>query len=203
MKFKLIGVTGPIVSGKSTFCNFLKEYGFYHIDADTVAKTIYERPSVKLWLRKTFGSEIFGTGNILNLRTLARILFSDPQMLKKLERYLYPLVYDEVEKEIKRLNDERKFKGVAIEAIKLFESGTDNLCDVTVAIVCSRESQIERLNKKGMSFSRMLSIFNCQPTSYFFSEKCDFTIENNGSLEEFKHKCDIFLEEKVLTHGKV
>ncbi|MFB6355760.1 MAG: dephospho-CoA kinase, partial [bacterium] len=36
----VIGVTGTIGTGKSTFCRFLAEKGGEHLDADTIAKDL-------------------------------------------------------------------------------------------------------------------------------------------------------------------
>lgn len=203
MDFKVIGVTGPIVSGKSAFCNFLKEFGFSHIETDVLVKEIYRQKQIKRWLRNAFGSEIFGADGSINLRTLGRIIFNDVQSLKKLEDYIYPAVFEEVRKKIGDLKKDQSVRGIAIEAVKLFESGSDKICDISVAVVCSRENQIERLNQKGLPFSKIMAIFACQKSAYFYSLLSDFAIENNGSLEEFKEKSLIFFKEKVFKNGKI
>ncbi len=203
MSFKVIGVTGPIVSGKTTFCKFLEDFGFYHIETDLVAKEIYREEHIKRWLKSTFGSEIFGMDGMINFRTLGRIIFNDIQNLKKLEDYVHPVVLEIVKNRVSELKGNRGMKGVAIEAVKLFESGSDRVCDVSISIICNRKAQIERLNRRGLSFSKIMAIFACQKSSYFYSQLSDCVIENNGSLKELEEKSKVFLREKVFKDGKV
>ena len=62
---KIIGLTGGIGSGKSTVSGYLREKGFFVIDADQVARDIMEpgMPTLSR-LAKAFGSGIIDKNGV-------------------------------------------------------------------------------------------------------------------------------------------
>ena len=82
----------------------------------------------------------------------------------------------------------------AIDAIGLFESGLDSLCDVTVAITAPEEDRILRLMARDhISEDYARSRIAAQHSNEWFSEKCSYTLENSGELDAFATKCLAFL----------
>ena len=63
LKFKVIGLTGGIATGKSTVSNILKSEGFDIIDSDQISKDLRNNDEhYKRLLRNTFGEEIWVNG---------------------------------------------------------------------------------------------------------------------------------------------
>ena len=90
----------------------------------------------------------------------------------------------------------QKPKLAAIDAIALFESGLDALCDVTVAVTAPTEDRVRRLMARDSipeSYAR--SRIDAQHEEAWFREKCTCTLENNGTQPQFKEKCLAFLKE--------
>ena len=85
---------------------------------------------------------------------------------------------------------------VAIDAYGLFEGGLAELCAVTVAVVAPVEDRVRRLMERDQiteDYAR--SRIAAQRTNEEFSKLCQYTLDNNGTLEDFQSKCLAFLQE--------
>ncbi len=71
MKPKIIGLTGPIASGKNEVAAVLRRRGAYVIDADDVGHRLLV-PQSETWKKviKTFGSKILMAGGRINLKSV-------------------------------------------------------------------------------------------------------------------------------------
>lgn len=182
----IIGLTGQTGAGKSTVAKKLTEYGCVHIDADLLARTVISTSATVLDnLKKEFGADIFKKG-ALDRKTLAKKAFSSFANTEKLNSITHPAVTEAIEKIIE---SQRKngAKAVIIDAIALFESGEDKLCDFTVAVVAPREERFERIVKRDRLTERQANErINAQKDESFYTENCTFTVRNYGhySLEE-------------------
>jgi dephospho-CoA kinase len=90
---KTIVLTGGIGSGKSTVSAILLELGAAVIDSDRVGREVVE-PGAPGWqpVLEAFGRDILDQSGIINRRKLAKIVFTDPAALKKLDSIIHPLV---------------------------------------------------------------------------------------------------------------
>lgn len=103
----IICVTGEIASGKNTVCNVLCEKGGVQaVDADECVHRAIEESKEKIL--KTFEPfakkariELLGKDGKVDRKALARLLFSHPQLLRKQEEIVYPLVTRDYEVLIK------------------------------------------------------------------------------------------------------
>jgi len=96
-KAKVIGLTGPIGSGKNEVAKVLKRRGAYIIDADRIAHTLYSTQSA-IWqeLVRVFGSRILNRGGAINRKKLGEIVFANKRELKKLNRIIHPLLKEAI-----------------------------------------------------------------------------------------------------------
>ena len=86
----------------------------------------------------------------------------------------------------------------AIDAIGLFESGLNRLCDLTVAVTAPEEIRVQRLvQRDNISPEYARSRIAAQPSARWFAQRCDAVLENNGTAEEFRKKSIAFLD----SHG--
>lgn len=143
----IIGLTGGIASGKSTVSKCFREKGALIIDADTIAHRVIERgrPAYKKIVR-FFGPAVLNKDNSINRKFLARIVFSSPQKLKKLNKFIHP----EVIKIIKEKVNKRKgiTRAIVIDAPLLIESGLHKMADRVVVVTCPLKTQIERVTRR-------------------------------------------------------
>lgn len=176
---RIIGITGQTGAGKSSVCKLLMERGFYHIDADILAKSLYEKGSPILEaLVSTFGSQILSIDGTLDKKALALTAFSSEEQKEKLNAIVHP----SVTAQIKRILDEQEAlgtKGVMIDAIALFESGENALCEMTIGVLAPQEIRLQRIMARdGITEGEALLRMRAQPDEQFYISNCDRVIRN-------------------------
>ena len=96
----------------------------------------------------------------------------------------------------KFVNNSQYFRLAAIDAIALLESGIARHCHVTVAVTAPEEARIARIMARdGISREYARARIQAQPSNAYFSENCDYTLENAGTAGEFQGKCLAFLRQ--------
>lgn len=183
---KLIGITGGSGCGKSHLSGRLRERGIPVIDCDLVSREIMAKdtPCAKE-VCQYFGEEILENGEI-NRRALGKIVFTDPDKLKKLNeithKYILESIYNKMEKEESDV--------VLADGATLIESGI--MCDMMVGIVADKETRKKRIMERdGLSEEDAELRINAQKDDSFYRENCDFVIDNslgNIDIDEFIKK---------------
>ncbi len=176
---KIIGLTGLTGAGKSTVAQKLMAYGCYHIDADKVAReVINNNENVKNKLKERFGNDVVNDDGTTNRPILASRAFADEQSTLDLNAITHPAVTDEIKSIIKDIS-EVGYRGIIIDAIALFESGEDALCDFTVAVVAPLDIRLERIMKRdNITEEKALERINAQKDESFLTNKADFVLWN-------------------------
>ncbi|MBQ3523542.1 MAG: dephospho-CoA kinase [Clostridia bacterium] len=176
---KIIGLTGLTGAGKSTVAQKLMAYGCYHIDADKVAReVINNNENVKNKLKERFGSDVINTDGTTNRPLLASRAFADEESTNALNEITHPAVIEEIKSIIKDMA-EVGYRGIIIDAIALFESGLDSLCDFNVTVVAPKEIRLERIMKRdNITEEKALERINAQKDESFFTNKADFVLWN-------------------------
>src|SRR5213596_276356 len=143
-----IGITGGISTGKSTFCECLREIfpAAKFFNADQAAHTLVQLPEVKQEIRAEFGAGVFSRNGDLNRETLRAIIFADATKKRALERILHPRIRRQWRAEAKRHRNSPDFFFADIPL--LYESGGETLCDRVVVVACSYEVQLSRLMER-------------------------------------------------------
>jgi dephospho-CoA kinase len=174
----LIGLTGPIGSGKSLVRKMLEHLGALTIDADELAHLAYlpGNPGYD-GVVKRFGSQALDEEGFIDRRELGRLAFNDQRVLKELEEIIHPLVV----KAVKTMLEYSPMPIIAVEAIKLLESGLKDLCE-TIWIVDSPDNLlVERLEKtRGMSRKEVLARLERQANFSASKDERAATITNHG-----------------------
>ena len=186
----IIGITGGTGSGKTTLLAQLKNHGALVLDCDAIYHDLLHRdPALLAAIENRFPGTV--ENGVLQRKKLGQIVFSDENALRDLNRITHGAVHQEVMAHLKP-----QAKLVAIDAIGLFESGMDALCDVTVAVTAPEEVRVQRLiARDGISMDYAQKRIAAQPSSNWFRKKCDYTLENDGSPADFHAKCLAFLQE--------
>ena len=176
---KIIGLTGLTGAGKSTVAQKLMAYGCYHIDADKVAKDVINNSEdVKNKLKERFGDDVVNPDGTTNRPLLASRAFANEENINALNEITHPAVTKEIQSIIKNMS-EIGYRGVIIDAIALFESGEDKLCDFTVAVIAPQEIRLERIMKRdNITEEKALLRINAQKDESFFTKRADFVLWN-------------------------
>jgi dephospho-CoA kinase len=143
-----IGITGGVSTGKSTFCECLRQIlpdaNFF--DADEVARQLVDLDEVKQELLNIFGFSIFARNGDLNREAVRTIIFQDAAKKSALEKILHPRIRRQwsVEADKHRTSPEFFFADIPL----LYETGGETLCDRVVVVACSPETQLANLMRR-------------------------------------------------------
>jgi len=145
-----IGLTGSIGCGKSTVASWLGGYGLAVIDADEVAREVVEpgTPGFDAVVQ-AFGGDLVQPDGSLDRAALGRVVFGDPEALRRLERIVHPAVRPKILERVLAA-DADGAPGAVIEAIKLVEGGLATFCDEVWLVVCDPAAQRVRLAARGL-----------------------------------------------------
>jgi len=140
-----IGITGGISTGKSMFCECLREIfpAAKFFNADQAAHTLVQLPEVKQEIRAEFGTGVFSRNGDLNREKLRVIIFGDATKKRALEQILHPRIRRQWRAEAKRHRNSPDFFFADIPL--LYETGGEALCDRVVVVACSYKVQLARL----------------------------------------------------------
>ena len=201
----IVGLTGSVGTGKSTVTNFFRELGAYIIDWDELAREVI-RPHLRAWkeIVEYFGKDFLNEDLTINRQKLAEIVFSDKEKVAKLNQIVHPEVFKKDERitnEIKSLDpDALIIKDIPL----LFELTRPIFVDKIVVVSASEQTQLRRLEEKGMSREDVQNRIKSQFPLEKKIKSADFVINNDGSLEETKRQVEEIysLLRKGEQHGK-
>ncbi|MFH1654498.1 MAG: dephospho-CoA kinase [Pseudomonadota bacterium] len=180
-----IAITGNIGTGKSTVTAFFKELGLPVINADEIVHDLM-KPHSHTWkiLFEHFGSIILGKKDHISGENLARIIFSDKEEKRFLEKLLHPKVKEEIEIEISKLT-KHNAKSVIIEVPLLFEVGWEDLMDVVIVVTCEKDEQLKRCKNKFAWDEETLKLaMDSQIPMGQKIDSADYTIDNSASIDK-------------------
>lgn len=188
----ILGITGGTGCGKTTLLHVIAERGGLILDCDRIYHQLLISDRALLEALHQRFPQAF-SGKCFDRKKLGSIVFADAQALSDLNAITHSAVRREVER---RLEDAPPL--AAIDAIGLFESGLNRLCDLTVAVTAPEEARVQRLMQRdSISPEYARSRIAAQPSAQWFAERCDAVLENNGTAEEFRKKSIAFLD----SHG--
>ena len=173
----VVGLTGGIGSGKSTVANIFSKLGIPIYDSDQRAKDLYtESEDLRLQMIQNFGSYVY-TGNKINRKKLASIVFSNPEKLALLNSIVHPLLQLDFED----WKSQQKSKYVIREAAILIESGAYKMCNKVLVVTANKELRINRvMARDGASLNEVEQRINSQISDEDRMKYADFEIKNNG-----------------------
>ena len=185
----ILGITGGTGCGKTTLLETLAESGALVLDCDAIYHQLLTTDNALLAAIEARFPGTVENGS-LQRKKLGNIVFADENALLDLNRITHGAVKQEV---LRRLST---WKGhAAIDAIALFESGLDALCDVTVAVTAPEEDRVRRLMARdGISEDYARSRIAAQHSDDWFQTHCDHILINDTTREAFQHKCLAFAQ---------
>jgi dephospho-CoA kinase len=145
-----IGITGGVGTGKSTFCQYVRQFlpEAEVFDADKAARLLTdEDPDVKREIGQVFGADIYSSSGDLNRSQLRAIILQSAAKRRALEQILHPRIRRQWSVEAQRHRNSPDFFLADIPL--LYETGGETLCDRVVVVACSPEVQLARLQERG------------------------------------------------------
>jgi dephospho-CoA kinase len=184
----IIGLTGPIASGKNSVAKIFARRGAFVIDADAIGHQVIA-PQSKAWheIVKLFGSKVLNRGGAVNRRKLARIVFSKQALLKKLDKITHPEMRRIISAKIK-LAKISNMKHIVVNAALFEEMKLLPLVDKVIVVLSGKNSRVRRLLKKGRSREESLAKIKAQRSDAEYMKIADIVIVNDKSMEDLKKK---------------
>jgi dephospho-CoA kinase len=145
---RVIGLTGGIACGKSTFSSILRGLGAPVVDADAISRSLTARDGAALpSIRGRFGGGVFDPDGRLNRRALGDIVFNNESARRALESIIHPLVIEESVNRLASLRDSGA-RAAILEAPLLIESNMRALCDEVWLVYVPESVQLARLMER-------------------------------------------------------
>lgn len=179
----IVGITGGIASGKSTFRELLVErIQAISFDADAcVSKLLDENSSVRRQIVERIHANAYAAGKA-NRALLRQLIYNDVEKKRALEQILHPLVRARWTSEARKAR--LAGRPFVVDIPLLFETGAESEFDRVVTVGCSLETQFARLEARdglGREISKKI-IASQMPIGIKIS-KSHHVIWNDGALD--------------------
>ena len=165
----ILGLTGGTGAGKSSALRALQAMGGTVIDCDQVYHEILQANAEFQNAINAKFPGVFNANGQLNRRKLGQEVFAKRDRLDELNEIVFRYLVPELERQVEAAD------GLyALDAINLFESGLDRLCDRTVAVTAPTELRVRRIMARDdipEQYAR-LRVF-AQKGDDFYRSKCD------------------------------
>ena len=177
----VIGVTGGIGSGKSTFSKMLADLlGARLFDADSAARELLESdPAVRQEITSEIFAEAYSPDGKPDRAAIRRLVFHDPAAKARLESILHPRIrerWTQLAAECRQ-----NATPLVVEIPLLFETGAERFFDRIVAVACSHETQLARTAARGLPRDEAESIIRSQLPLERKTSLAHFVVWNDGS----------------------
>ena len=193
----VLGITGGVGCGKSTVLAVFKErYGALCLSCDDIAREMQQKGGCCYALMlDLFGEEYLNDAGEFDRAKIAKKVFADPGLLKKLNDLIHPAVKQQVAERVRSFLADGGQLAV-VEAALLIEGDYGEICDEIWYIYTSEEARIDRLMaSRGYSRERCLKMMKSQKNEDFFRTHTELTIDNNGKTEDLEKQIDRGLRE--------
>jgi fumarate hydratase class II len=180
----LLGITGGIACGKSAVADMLREKGVHIIDTDDLSHELQSgwNPTYEALVTR-FGADIVEKpGAPINRKALGAKVFGNEAALRDLNAIMHPAIQALLEERIALL------KGVPVVAVLvplLFESGWDKRFSENWCILCDREAQILRLQRRNnLTREQAIQRIEAQMPQDEKARRSNRRIDNSGTLDQ-------------------
>jgi dephospho-CoA kinase len=187
----LVGLTGGIGAGKSTFAALLAERGAQIIDADVLGRDAL-RPGEPAWkaVVEQFGDEVLAAGSMdVDRKRLAAIVFADPKLRIALNAIVHPVILRRIADSLDKLRATNEV--VILDAALLVETGLDRDVDLLIVVTANAGTRESRLvSGRGMNRADIKARMAAQAEEAKLLRSADVVVRNQGDLDRLAAEAD-------------
>ncbi len=172
-----VGVTGGIGSGKSVVCRIFACLGVSVYEADARAKWLSDNdPEIRQEVIELLGEESFTDGTY-NRKYVASRVFSNSQLLDKLNGIIHPRVFADSDHWLQRHSSEPY---VIREAALMNRAGEGNTLDKVIVVTAPLTLRINRIKSRDLQRTEtdIRAIIENQISEEVRLKLADFVVEN-------------------------
>jgi dephospho-CoA kinase len=199
----ILGITGGIATGKSSFTGFLKSLLPAEVfSADECARELTSSDAaIKQAIIAEFGKQVEARSEI-NRERLREIVFADPEKRKQLEAILHPAIRARWSRLAAKNREARSKDWLFVDIPLLFETGAEEMFDEIVVVACSAETQRQRLlHLRRLATEMAVRIIASQMDLKLKIEKAGHVVWNNSTLAHLEAQAGIFANYLRRRHG--
>jgi formamidopyrimidine-DNA glycosylase len=182
----LVGVTGPIASGKSAVAAYLAKKGYLRVDADAIVRSLYGKEEIRKAISALFGPKALKDGKV-DKSYLLDLVSRSPQAKKALEAYVHPLVFAAIEKKIEATQAKR----VVMDVPLLIGSPLQKECDLIITILASKKAQEARLSARGVDPQKSLALNRGWPQGAA-KKAAGIVLDGSGDLPNLEKQLEAY-----------
>jgi dephospho-CoA kinase len=171
-----VGLTGGIGAGKSEALRLLAELGAATLSTDAVVHELLQTAEIRSAIADRFGADVAS-----DRAKIAESVFGDQEARAWLEGLLWPRVGERV---VAWRASVPAGQVAFVEVPLLFESGMEAAFDATIAVVADEATRAERAGGRG--HAALAQREGRQLSQQEKADRADYTIRNDGSLDELK-----------------
>lgn len=140
----VVGLSGPLGSGKSTLCADLVHHGADSISGDEVGHQLLEGDAeLRRNLAETFGPDLLDSEGKLDRAALAKRAFASPVAVRKLNRMTHPPLVARLRDHVRE--HRRRAEGIlVVDAALIPEWGIESEMDLLVHVTAPRDQRVAR-----------------------------------------------------------
>jgi dephospho-CoA kinase len=179
-----VGLTGGLGAGKSEALRALGELGAATLSTDAVVHELLAGDDLRKLVADRLGQEVLRDGS-LDRSAIAGRVFEDEEARGWLEGELWPRVGQRVASWRAELDAaEPPPRAAVVEVPLLFESGMEAVFDRTIAVIADESLRERRAAARG--HAAVSERTGRQLPQREKAQRADFTVRNDGSLDELK-----------------
>ena len=188
----VIGITGSIASGKSTFRDMLVPLlPARAVDADAIARNLLaEDPDVRAEVLSAISPSAYKPDGSPDRAEIRRIIYSDPAAKARLEAIIHPRVRRIWLDEAALANKENRH--LLIDIPLLFETDAARHFDFIITVACSPDVQQARLAARGMDAGLAGKIISTQMSVPDKIARSTHVVWNDGTLSALEDQAERF-----------
>ena len=198
----VIGITGGVASGKSSFTARLasllgaRRVPIQVFDADAAARRLVESDAaIQQKIAARFGSGIVGSNGVIDRTRLREAVFGDAgengEGRKALEAILHPAIRAEWTEAAEAAR--RSGALLLLDIPLLFETGAEGGCDAVAVVACRPETQRARIvANRGLTPEMAGKMIASQTSLASKAARADYVIWNDAPVARLDEQAELF-----------
>lgn len=196
----IIGITGGVGAGKSSVLDYIRQKCKCRIVlADEVGNRV-KLPGEICYNRlvELLGRDILDEEGYINKIRMAEAIFSDTELLAKVNAIIHPAVEEYILSEIQKEKAADELDFFFVEAALLIECGYGAHVDELWYVFASEEVRRKRLRaSRAYSDEKINAIMQGQLAEEEFRKACAVVIDNSGDKEATRKQIDKILGDRL------
>jgi len=189
----VIGITGSIASGKSTFRDILAPLlPAQIVDADAIARNLLEESGVRTKVLAALSPAAYKSDGSPDRAEIRRIIYSDLAAKSRLEAILHPRVRKTWLEAAELAKNEKRH--LLVDIPLLFETKAASHFEIIITVACSPGIQQARLAARGLDPGMAEKILGTQMPAAEKIAGSSHVVWNDGKLSALKDQAEYFVE---------